>query len=98
MAGASGIRVPSKRERWANAHVADRCEDPERCYKCLRYANRVMQDAAQGLLDEIARLRAKLAELEGFTKPYVRQIEYLANRVKELEAQAMETKGHFNDD
>lgn len=83
---ASPLRVPSKRERWANAHNAERCEEPEKCYKCLRYANRVMQEGAQALLDEVERQRKRIAELEGFREPLERQINYLAKRVKELEA------------
>lgn len=86
------LRVLSKQERAASVHNVEECAEPERCYKCLRYANKRMQDGVQGLLDEIKRLRAKVFEQEGFAERYTRQIAYLARRVKELEsaAKAME--------
>jgi hypothetical protein len=90
------IRVPSKRERQAAVHNAERCEEPEQCVKCLRYANRVMHDGAQGLLDEIERLRARLNEMEGFSQRlrahFVPQVTFLVARVKELEAELDEVQ------
>lgn len=65
---------------------SDQCEEPERCYKCLRRANAVMQAGAQKLIDENASLRRRLRELQDAHERCLPQIRHMGKRIYELES------------